>query len=157
MSLPDGFTLRRASTDDLETLIAHRANMFRDMGYNDESAIETMSAKCRPWLLKQMNAGTYLAWLISAEDGSIAAGAGLWLMDWMPHMIGKGVRGNVLNVYTETAFRRRGLARHLLNVILDWCRENRIDTVVLHASPEGKSLYESMGFAQTNEMRLRLE
>jgi len=36
-----------------------------------------------------------------------------------------------------------------------WCREKRIDTVILHASPAGRRLYESMGFTATNEMRLR--
>jgi hypothetical protein len=32
MSLPEGFSIRRASTADLEILIAHRRNMFLDMG-----------------------------------------------------------------------------------------------------------------------------
>ena len=157
MSLPEGFTIRRASTADLGTLVAHRRAMFHDMGYNDELALDSMSAKFRVWLLQQMNAGDYHAWLASAPDASIAAGAGLWLMDWPPHMIGQGARrGNILNVYTNENFRRRGLARQLMQAVLSWCGENSTDTIILHASPSGRSLYESMGFAQTNEMRLRL-
>jgi GNAT superfamily N-acetyltransferase len=104
-----------------------------------------------------MNRGEYHAWLITAPDGSAAAGAALWLMDWPPHMIGKAARrGNIVNVFTARQFRHRGLARHLMQAALDWCRHNAIDTVVLHASPAGRSLYESMGFEATNEMRLRL-
>jgi GNAT superfamily N-acetyltransferase len=104
-----------------------------------------------------MNSGDYRAWLVSAPDGSIAAGAGLWLMDWPPHMIGKGARrGNIVNVYTESSFRRRGLARLLMETALAWCRENGVDTVILHASPAGKSLYEGIGFKATNEMRIQL-
>jgi GNAT superfamily N-acetyltransferase len=156
MSLPEGFSIRRASTADLETLVSHRREMFRDMGYKDEVALNSMSKKFEAWLLKQMNAGDYHAWLITAPDGSAAAGAGLWVMDWPSHMIGSGQRGNILNVYTAEAFRRRGLARELMASILAWCGEIGIDTVVLHASPSGKQLYESMGFAPTNEMRLRL-
>ncbi len=156
MSLPEGFTLRRASTADLETLVAHRKEMFRDMGYKEDATMESMSSRFRVWLLKQMNAGDYCAWLISAADGSVAAGTGLWLMDWPPHMIGKSARrGNILNVYTAQSFRRRGLARVLMQAALDWCRENQIDTVILHASAAGRSLYVSMGFEATNEMRLR--
>src|SRR5215471_5165736 len=156
MPLPDAFTLRRASTADLETLVAHRRNMFHDMGYGDEGALESMSEKFRVWLLEHMNEGDYLAWLITAPDGSVAAGTGLWLMDWPPHMIGTSERrGNILNVYTNPSFRKRGLARSLMETALAWCRENSIDTVILHASPAGRSLYESMGFAATNEMRLR--
>jgi len=43
-----------------------------------------------------------------------------------------------------------------MNVALEWCRANRIASVILHASPEGKALYESFDFRQTNEMRLLL-
>jgi len=156
MSLPERFTIRRASTTDLETLVAHRREMFRDMGYQDEVALNSMSKKFKTWLLKQMNAGDYHAWLVTAPDGSAAAGAGLWVMDWPSHMIGSGQRANVLNVYTAKAYRRRGLARELMDAILLWCRENSIDTIILHASPAGQRLYESMGFTPTNEMRLRL-
>lgn len=157
MGLPEGFTIRRASTADLETLVHHRGSMFRDMGYSDERAISSMLAKFRVWLREHLEAGDYLAWLVDARDGSIAAGTGLWLMDWPPHMTGQGVRrGNILNVYTAASFRRRGLARELMKAALVCCKENGVDTVILHASPAGRTLYESMGFTPSNEMRLRL-
>jgi ribosomal protein S18 acetylase RimI-like enzyme len=103
-----------------------------------------------------MERGEYLAWLITTSDGVVVAGTGLWLMDWIPHMIGSGRRGNILNVHTESKFRRRGLAKELMQAALDWCRAHGIDVVVLHASVEGRSLYESMGFAASNEMRLKI-
>jgi GNAT superfamily N-acetyltransferase len=156
MSPSQEFTIRRASTADLETLVAHRRDMFRDIGYKDEVALNSMSEKFQVWLREHMDAGDYLAWLATASDGSIAAGAALWLMDWPPHMIGQSAqRGNIVNVYTADNFRRRGLARQLMEVILTWCKENGIDTVILHASASGRDLYESLGFQPTNEMRLR--
>src|SRR5215468_7878735 len=158
MFVPQGFTIRRASTADLETLVAHRRAMFHDMGYDDEVRLNSMSAKFRVWLMEHMNAGDYYAWLVCAPDGSIAAGAGLWLMDWPPHMIGQSARrGNILNVYTGASYRRQGLARRLMEAVLLWCRENRVDTIILHASSSGRDLYETKGFIATNEMRLRLE
>ena len=156
MSLPEGYAVRRASTDDIDTLVAHRRAMFVDMGYRDEAALDTMAAKSRTWLLAKMDCEEYLAWLAIAPDRSIVAGAGLWLMDWPPHMIGSGARGNVLNVYTAVEHRQRGLAGELMKAAMQWCRSNGVDTVVLHASPEGRRLYEAMGFEATNEMRIRL-
>jgi GNAT superfamily N-acetyltransferase len=157
MKLPDGFAIRLASEEEIDTLVAHRRFMFRDMGYSDDAAMNDMAEKCKPWLLGKMKTGEYLAWLAIASAGTVAAGAGLWLMDWIPHMIGKSTqRGNIINVYTVQEFRRRGLARCLMGTAIQWCRENGIDTIILHASPEGRGLYESMGFAATNEMRLRL-
>jgi len=156
MSLPEGFAVRRASADDIDALVAHRRAMFVDMGYRDETALDSMAAKCHSWLLTRMNRGEYLAWLAIAPDHSIVAGAGLWLMDWPPHMIGSGRRGNILNVYTSVEFRRRGLAGELMKAAMQWCRSNEVDTVVLHASSDGRRLYESMGFVATNEMRIQL-
>lgn len=157
MSLPAGFAIRCASTADLETLVAHRRSMFLDMGYRDEAALDTMSARFRVWLQPRVDSGEYRAWLVAAPDGSIAAGAGLWLMEWLPHMIGQGTRrGNIVNVFTHESFRRRGLARQLMETALQWCRENGVDTIILHASDSGRELYESMGFTATNEMRLSL-
>jgi GNAT superfamily N-acetyltransferase len=156
MSLPEGYRVRRASIDDINILAAHRRAMFVDMGYRDEQALDAMAVKCHDWLLTRMNRGEYLAWLAIAPDRSIVAGTGLWLMDWPPHMIGGGPRGNILNVYTAVEHRRRGLARELMKAAMQWCRSNGVDVVVLHASAEGRHLYESMGFAGTNEMRTQL-
>jgi GNAT superfamily N-acetyltransferase len=156
MSLPAGYTVRRASTDDINTLVAHRSAMFLDMGYRDETALDAMAAKCHTWLLTRMNRREYLAWLAIAPDRSIVAGTGLWLMDWPPHMIGSGLRGNILNVYTAVEFRRQGLAGELVKIAMQWCRSNGVDVVVLHSSPDGRRLYESMGFIASNEMRMKL-
>ena len=157
MTSQEGFTIRRAGAGDADTLVAHRRNMFHDMGYHDEAALTSMSAKFRPWVLARMAAGEYLAWLAVASGGAVAAGAGLWLMDWPPHLVGSGSRrGNILNVYTDPKFRRRGLARQLMEAAMQWCRDNDVDTVILHASPDGRALYESMGFEATNEMRISL-
>jgi len=103
-----------------------------------------------------MGRGEYLAWLATTPDQDIVAGAGLWLMDWPPHMIGNGLRGNILNVYTVAAFRRRGLAGELVKTAMQWCRSNGVDVIVLHAGADGRRLYESLGFAGTNEMRIKL-
>jgi len=156
MSLPEDFQLRRATAEDIDTLVAHRRAMFVDMGYRDETALNRMATHCRAWLLDKMQRDEYLAWLVTTADGSVAAGTGLWLMDWPPHMISAGRRGNILNVYTAAEFRRRGLARELVKTAVEWCRSHAIDVVVLHASEEGRSLYESEGFAASNEMRMKL-
>ena len=150
-------TIRPATFEprDLDAIAHHRRSMFRDMGYADERALDAMTAAFRPWLMRKMEAGEYLAWFALAEDGLIAAGLGLWLMDWPPHMVASApCRGNILNVYTEPPHRRHGMARTLMQTALAWCAAHQIGAVILHASNDGRAVYESMGFMPTNEMRL---
>jgi GNAT superfamily N-acetyltransferase len=143
-----------AGLDDAAAIVEHRRKMFRDMGRRDEAMLEQMSAAFEPWLRRRMESGEYLAWMAVAAHGGIAGGAGLWLMDWPPHVIGSGARrGNILNVYVRPESRRRGIARALMETALDWTRTNGVDCVILHASDEGRALYESLGFKPTNEMR----
>ncbi len=132
--------------------------MFFDMGHEDADTLDPMIVAFRPWLQRMMASREYLAWLVMTQDGDIAAGVGLWLMDWPPHLIGPGTRrANLLNVYTEKPFRRHGLARQLVDTAVAWCYMNGIRTVILHASTEGRRVYENLGFKPTNEMRLIIE
>jgi GNAT superfamily N-acetyltransferase len=129
--------------------------MFREMGYHDEPALDKMCEAFRPWLERSMQRNEYLTWFAVDADGSIVAGLGLWLMDWPPHMIGPGApRGNILNVYTQPENRRMGSARRLMDTALAWCSLHGVSAVILHASDDGRRLYESLGFKPTNEMRI---
>lgn len=153
--MAEEFVIRAATLADADVIVKHRRAMFFDMGYQDTGWLDEMAAAFLPWLGRKMEAGEYLAWFAIARGGSVAAGAGLWLMDWPPHMVrGGSQRGNILNVYTERPYRRRGLARRLMEVTLEWCRKQEIPVVILHASAEGRPLYESLGFKPTNEMRM---
>jgi GNAT superfamily N-acetyltransferase len=150
------FEITPATLDHLDTIVEHRRSMFFDMGHRDEAVLDRMSAAFRPWVAGKIAGGEYRAWFATV-DGAVAGGVGLWVMDWLPHLIATGApRGNIVNVYTCVEFRRRGIARALISKALAWCKEYGITYVILHASPEGRPIYESMGFRATNEMRILL-
>jgi ribosomal protein S18 acetylase RimI-like enzyme len=156
--VPAKFVIRPGTLADIDTIVHQRRAMFFDAGFHDEQELDAMSAASRPWLQSKMQDKQYLAWFAVDADGAIAAGLGLWLMDWPPHMIGPGPwRGNILNVYTRPDCRRMGLARRLMDTALAWCRLNEVRAVILHSSEDGRHLYESMGFQPTNEMRILLD
>lgn len=143
---------------ETETVCRHRRAMFRDMGHHDDGVLDAMIEAFRPWVAARLASGEYVAWFAENSDQEIVAGLGIWLMDWPPHMVAPGVpRANILNVYTDPEYRRLGLARQLMDEALSWCRSRGIQTVILHASNEGRALYQSLGFRPTNEMRLMLE
>jgi GNAT superfamily N-acetyltransferase len=89
----------------------------------------------------------------------IVSGGGLQVRPLMPRP--GHVRGEpealILSMWTDPAHRRRGLATCVLEAMLDWCRRRGIRRVTLHASAQGRPIYERLGFTQTNEMRLELQ
>jgi citrate lyase synthetase len=46
-----------------------------------------------------------------------------------------------------------GAAALLIQHIINWSREQRLDRLVLHASTEGRALYKRLGFIATKEMK----
>lgn len=156
------YTIRTATIDDVDTIIEHRRNMVREIRHCEESTLDLMSEAFRKWLPSRIISGEYRGWLAIEKDNSVVAGLGLWILDdWFPSVLPSGgiveERGYLLNVYTDPEHRMNGLSRLLVSTSLDWCRERGIKMVSLHASPFGRPLYESLGFVNTNEMRLVLE
>jgi GNAT superfamily N-acetyltransferase len=155
------FVVRPATVADVEIVAHHRVGMFRDMGRTTPDVIEPLRAASIAALREMMPRGEYVGWLASpaGEPARIVAGAGVQLRRVLPfptrpHVaVAHGSEAIVLNVYTEPEYRRRGAARVVMAAVLTWARGAGIDRLVLHAAPDGRHLYESLGFVGTNEMR----
>lgn len=153
----DGLQLRMTTPDDILMVMYHRRMMFQDMGFKDETQLEAMQATSIPYFEKKMQDDTYFGWLVENEQQQVIAGGGIVIIDvHSSPAFPLSTRPHIVNVYTEPAYRRNGIARKLMETMLNWCREQNYGVVGLHASPEAKHLYESMGFTPTNEMKLVL-
>ncbi len=147
-------TLRPSTPGDLETHVAHRVAMFRDMEMGSEEGLKRMAEAfrnlLRGWLVTGQCRG-----LVLEEEGRIVASVLMLLKDTMPTPVTPlSVRGYLFNVYTDPSHRRRGLAARLTDAALDLARDLGIEIVELHASLEAEGLYQRMGFSPTSEMRL---
>ena len=155
----DAFTIRRGNVGDAAVLARHRAEMFRDMGDLPDALYPELVDATRAWMERGIPAGEYVAWLASpAGSDEVVGGAGIHLRPLIPRPRGRraierGPQGLIVNVFTERPWRRRGVAELLMRALLTWARENGVTALVLHASPEGRRLYERLGFEQTNEMK----
>ncbi|MEO8499507.1 MAG: GNAT family N-acetyltransferase [Vicinamibacteria bacterium] len=151
------YTLRLATADDADVLARHRASMFRDMGDIDEPGASIIENASVDHLAALIEAREYFGFL-AEHEGEVAGGGGAWLRPVLPRpgMLQGSMEGYVLNVYTEPGHRRSGVARAIMEAIMDWGREHRLARLVLHASKDGRPLYESLGFEDSNEMRLKL-
>src|ERR1700730_7520995 len=159
--MSDTFRVRRANLQDAEIIAWHRARMFQDMGEVSGEAFESLRTKARACLEEWFERGDYVGWLASPVDKpeTIVSGAGIQLQPILPRplsdsMIGEGRQGTIVNVFTEPEWRRRGVAGLLMKEIITWAKTQQLDRLILHASKEGRSLYEKLGFVEGNEMRI---
>ena len=58
--------------------------------------------------------------------------------------------------FRDPEYRRRGIARQIMQTMISWCKQQGFARITLHASEHGRHLYESLGFVPNNEMRLNL-
>jgi GNAT superfamily N-acetyltransferase len=131
--------------------------MFLDMGEPAYASIVGMDERFTAWVSDRIARGVYLGWLACTLSGEPVAGAGLDIREGAPLPGDFDTRrGYIMNVYVYPDHRRRGLARRLLLTLLDWCRDNSVRGLSLHASDAGRPLYEALGFAVSGEMRLLL-
>jgi GNAT superfamily N-acetyltransferase len=156
----DTFRIRRATAQDAGIVAWHRARMFQDMGDVSRDAFEILRAKARARLKEWLDSGDYVGWLATPVDQPemVVGGAGVQLQPILPRpvnasTVGEGRQGTVVNVFTEPQWRRRGIAGLLMKEIITWSKDERLDRLLLHASDEGRSVYERLGFISGNEMR----
>ena len=149
-------TIRFATEADAPQITLHRHAMFAENGFASEAAIEAADRQFEPWVRARILDGRYVGLLLDHE-GAIAGGAGVFFADFPPHWIDpQPVRAYVLNVYVSVEVRSMGYARQLIEAVLALCHSHGVPTVVLHASPMGRPVYERMGFKATDEMMLKL-
>ncbi len=158
--MPDEYRIRFARPSEALLLATQRVAMFHDMGRTTPEIEPPLLAACHAYFDRALAEGEYVGWVAELMDPphSIVGGAGVQFRPMLPRtdpagsslLVGR--EGLILNVYVDPAHRRRGIARWLMEELIAWAPATGIVRLVLHASTEGRPLYESLGFTSTNEM-----
>jgi GNAT superfamily N-acetyltransferase len=148
--------VRRAQTGDLDVLVRHRRGMFEAMGVKDRPELAQGDVDYRRWAKRLMKRGELVGFVASAGGVAIASGC-VWLQERQPRpgFAGGGVP-YLLSMFTEPAWRGRGLATRIVKAAIAWCRAEGHGVMTLHASKMGRGVYEKLGFERTWEMRVRV-
>ena len=148
--------IRPIAAGDLEVLVAHRRKMWEEIHPKKRAGLDEADEVYRRWFRRQRK--------LRRIDGVVAVdGAGrplatgcVWLYEVHPRPGRPGpYEPYILSMYTEPAARGRGLATRIVKELLRWCRARGYGGAFLHASDDGRAIYEKLGFTPTREMRLR--
>jgi len=151
------YTLREANLDDLLTLVNQRRIMFVEAtNAKNQKALDDMDSAYKNYIKKALTEGSFKAWIVEMNKKIVAGGA-ISIYEQPPRPQDHTLRYvYVHSIYTDPEYRRQGLARKILEHIINWCRENGLKTLTLHAVEVSRPLYESLGFQPTTEMRMFL-
>jgi len=147
--------IRKAEKTDIPALVRLRVAMRNEReGQGDAQAL---SAALEAWMRAHADdpaAATFLA----EEEGRIAATASMTVSTIMPSYCRlNDTRAYIYNVYTDPAFRHRGLAAAVVSALLDEARALGCTVAELNASPAGHPVYLKLGFGElSGEMSLGL-
>ncbi len=151
------FRVYFATPDDIDLLVAHRMNMWRDIHPELDSKIDESEKFTRDWIGRRLAAGRLVGFIAKAAGGKVAGSGCLWVREEQPRPTNPRQEvPYLMSMYTEKEFRRKGVAKLIVKSALKWCRDHKYERIVLHASEAGKPLYQEFGFESSSEMRLKL-
>jgi GNAT superfamily N-acetyltransferase len=154
------FDIRLATPADAVLVATQRVAMFRDMGRTTPAIEPPLFQSCAQYFSAALASGEYVGWVaqLTGPVEQPIGGAGVQFRPLVPRtdptgrFLVEGREALVLNVYTDPRYRQQGVARRLMETLIQWAPGAGIVRLVLHASPDGRHLYESLGFVDSNEM-----
>ena len=145
---------RKLENKDLDEFIRIRINQLREEGATEDFDL-------KPALLdyynRHLSDGTFVSFL--AVDGDKIVGtSGMSFVEKPPYFsCPSGKLGLLSSMYTDTNYRRQGIAKKLLSLVVEAARAYGCDTVQITASDMGVLLYKDFGFVKNeNFMQYKL-
>ena len=145
---------RKLTAEDLDPFIRMRITQLREEGATEQ--IDLVPA-LKDYYRRHLKDGTFVSWL--AMDGEKIVGtSGMSFVEKPPYFsCPSGRIGLLSSMYTDPAYRRRGIARELLERVVEEARAYGCGSVQITASDMGVLLYSAFGFQKNgNFMQYKL-
>lgn len=134
---------------DIELLMQVRLEMLRVVNnLSDEYVFdETLVAESRKYF-ENGNQTTILA----LDDEKVVGCASLSYIRIMPTFSHPtGIRAHLMNVYTKSEYRRKGISKRMVGMLINEAKEKGVTEISLDATEMGRPLYETLGFEKNSE------
>ena len=145
---------RKLTEKDLDSFILLRIAQLREEGATEEL---DLTPALLDYYLRHLADGTFVSWLALDGDRSIGT-SGMSFVEKQPYFsCPTGRIGLLSSMYTDPDYRRRGIAKELLNRVVEEARSYGCGAVQITASDMGVLLYTDFGFVKNgNFMQYKL-
>ena len=145
---------RKLTENELDRFIGMRINQLREEGAKEEFDLRPA---LKDYYERHLKDGTFVSWL--AYDGEKIIGtSGMSFVEKPPYFgCPSGRIGLLSSMFTDSRYRRMGIATELLNRVVEEARQYGCGTVQITASDMGVKLYTAYGFVHnSNFMQYKL-
>ncbi len=146
--------------EDIQELVRLRiAYMIDDFGSISDYERECMENQLPDYFERRL--GKELIAFIARAEGRLVAAAYLLIIEKPANpFLPNGLDGEVLSVYTEEAYRGKGICTQLMKNMIAYAKANKLCRIDLVATQDGYPLYKKIGFEDRKQkyldMRLKL-
>ncbi|MGN1135054.1 MAG: GNAT family N-acetyltransferase [Oscillospiraceae bacterium] len=145
---------RKLTENELDRFIEMRIDQLREEGAKEEFDLRPA---LKDYYERHLKDGTFVSWLaVDSED--IIGTSGMSFVEKPPYFgCPTGKIGLLSSMFTAPEYRRMGIAKELLNRVVEEARNYGCGTVQITASDMGVKLYTAYGFVHnSNFMQYKL-
>ena len=141
----------RAATPADAAALAELRYEFRSGRSTPTESREDFVPRCRDFMAQALALGPWRAWVAETDAGIVGQ---IWMnvIQKLPNPGAERERhGYVSNLFVRPES-RGGVGTRLLESVLQFAADERIDRIVLWATPESRTLYARYGFTRDGEV-----
>lgn len=149
-------TYHRASAEDRELLTATRITVLRAANnLPEDTDMAEVERQSRDYYTDALADGSHTAFLAFDGDRFVGAGGISYYRVMPTYHNPTGRKAYIMNMYTAPAYRRRGIAAGMLDLLVADAAGKGVSCISLEATDMGRPLYEKYGFVSSGtEMEL---
>ena len=149
-------TYHKATVNDTSTLVENRILFALELsGEQDGKVIQALREQMTTYLLKATADNTFISFMAKC-DGVVAGIGSMHVREIPGNFINpSGKWGYIMNMYTIPAYRRNGICKNILNLLVEEGKKNGITAFELHATKEGEMVYRQNVFEIHHEPTYR--
>ena len=147
-----------ANPEDDFVVARHFYQMWLDLDFQESDIDCSWQKETIKYIERARQDLEYKAFIAEIEGKVIGSVSCQLFAGLYPLIFNKKLRryGYIWGVYVEKSYRNRGIGKKLTTKAIDYLKSIDCTRVVLHASPQGKPVYESLNFIASNQMHLEI-
>jgi GNAT superfamily N-acetyltransferase len=151
-------SLRRASENDIDTLIDYRIVFLKETYGDPSHELESgLKISLKKYFNNALKEGAYIAWIADYNNKPIGF-SGMVIREQPGNFeIPNGKTGYILNIFTLKEYRKNGIASMLMEKLIEEGRKLNLDRVELRATKDGEPVYRKIGFTEPHDLPMELD